>query len=164
MNYEGGYVRSAVSRTLKEIDAIYASMPPLSYKPPADRGKFLGRTGRRLREGGELRVVMLGDSIVNDTSRSQWHLLLERDYPRCKLTKFTSVRGSTGCWWYKDNNRVKLYVLDQKPDLVIVGGISHRDDVDAIREVVRQVQAGCDADILLMTGACGHVNPLDDNQ
>ena len=34
---------------------------------------------------------------------------------------------------------MKRYVLDLNPDLLIIGGISHRDDVDSIREVIRGV-------------------------
>ena len=162
--YEGGYVSAGSSRTLKQIDEIYASIPPLKYKPPKNRWKYLPRTMQRLRSGPELRIVMLGDSIVNDTARSQWHLLLARSYPRCKITRFTAVRGSTGCWWYKDNDRVKLYVLEQKPDLVIIGGISQRDDIEAIREVIRQIRAGSRAEVLLMSGAFGRFDPLNDKQ
>ncbi|NOX55798.1 MAG: SGNH/GDSL hydrolase family protein [Planctomycetes bacterium] len=157
--YEGGYVSSSVSRTLEQVDAIYATMPPLRYQPPKGRWKHLPRTMHLLREGPALRIVMLGDSIINDTSRSQWHLLLERAYPKCRITKITSVRGSTGCWWYKQGARVQLYVLGQRPDLVIIGGISQRDDIESIREVVRQIRAGSKAEILLMTGAFGRVDP-----
>jgi hypothetical protein len=37
--------------------------------------------------------------------------------------------------------------------VIIVGGISHRGDIDSIREVIRQIRVVSDADILLMTGA-----------
>jgi hypothetical protein len=149
---------------LAKIDAVYATIPPLKYQPAADRWKYLPNTMRRLQEGGTLRIVMLGDSIVNDTSHSQFEKLLERRYPKCKVVKVTSVRGSTGCWWYKEENRVKAWVLDHKPDLVLIGGISQRDDVDSIREVIRQIRAGCRAEILVMTGAFGSVDPRDDKQ
>jgi len=162
--YEGGYVSTGVSRTLKQIEELYASIPPLDYKPPKSRWKCLPRTMQRLRSGPELRIVMLGDSIVNDTARSQWHLLLDRSYPKCQITRFTSVRGSTGCWWYRNNDRVKLYVLDQKPDLVIIGGISQRGDIAAIREVIGQIRAGSQAEVLLLSGAFGRVDPLNDKQ
>jgi len=94
---------------------------------------------------------------VNDTSSSKYELLLGRRHPKCRIEKITSVRGSTGCWWYKEENRVKEYVVDHAPDLLMIGGISQRDDVDSIREVVRQVRAALEPDpeILLMTGAFG---------
>ena len=74
------------------------------------------------------------------------------------------MRGSTGCWWYKYPGRVQKYVLDHKPDLVIIGGISHRNDVESIREVIRQIQEASQPDILLMTGAFGSTDPGKDDQ
>ena len=98
---------------------------------------------------------MLGDSIIGDTSSSQFDLLLGRMYPKCKIEKITSVRGSTGCWWYKLDNHVEEYVLRHKPDLLMIGGISQRQDIDSIREVIRQVRAKQSPEILLMTPAFG---------
>lgn len=140
---------------LARIDAIYAGMEPLKYTPPATRWRHLDKTLQKLREGGTLRIVMLGDSIVNDTSSSQFELLLQRLYPKCKVAKVTSVRGSTGCWWYKDENRVDEWVLKHQPDLLMIGGISQREDIDAIRSVIQQVRAQRSLDILLMTPAFG---------
>jgi hypothetical protein len=117
-----------------------------------------------MNDGGTLRVVCLGDSIVNDTSRSGWDLLVERRHPTCRIEKITSVRGSTGCWWYKEPGRVKEFVLDHMPDLVVIGGISHRGDAASIREVIRQIRGTLEADILLMTGAFGQINPHKDEQ
>jgi hypothetical protein len=153
-------------RTLQQIDTIYESMPPVRSTPPPGRWKHMPRTRRRLERGGTLTVVMLGDSIVNDTSRSCWNLLLERVSPAVKIEKVTCVRGSTGCWWYKEPGRVKSYVLDHDPDLVIIGGISQRGDLDSIRDVLRQIHAGADPppDLLLMTGAFGRVDPRDETQ
>ncbi len=87
-------------RTLDQIERVYSQIPPVRYSPPSNRWKNLARTRDRLLEGGTLHVVMLGDSIVNDTSRSCWNLLLEKSFPACNVEKVTSVRGSTGCWWY----------------------------------------------------------------
>jgi hypothetical protein len=151
-------------RALDQIERIYSEIPPVRYGPASNRWKNLARTRDRLLKGNILRVVMLGDSIVNDTSRSCWNLLLERSFPAWKVEKVTSVRGSTGCWWYKEPGRVQEYVLDHEPDLVIIGGISQRGDIDSIRDVVGQIRDGSDADILLMTGAFGRVDPLDGSQ
>jgi hypothetical protein len=161
---DDGIIIRKNERTLEQIDKIYSQIPPVRYNPPANRWKNLPLTKKFLLEGGTFRVVMLGDSIVNDTSRSCWNLLVERRYPKCKIEKTTSVRGSTGCWWYKEPGRVKKFVLDQKPALVIIGGISNRDNIDSIRDVIRQIKAESDTDILLMTGAFGSVDPRDDKQ
>jgi len=161
---DDGIIIRKDQRTLEQIEKIYSEMPPVKYSPPSDRLHRLPQTRQRLTEGGTLRVVMLGDSIVNDTSRSCWNLLLQRDYPTCRIEKITSVRGSTGCWWYKEAGRVQKYVLDHKPELVIIGGISQRGDINSIREVIRQIRSSCEADILLMTGAFGQVDPCDESQ
>jgi hypothetical protein len=161
---DDGIIITKNQRTLEQIDKIYSQIPPVRYNPPDNRWKNLPLAKKFLSEGGTFRVVMLGDSIVNDTSRSCWNLLVERQYPKCKIEKITSVRGSTGCWWYKEPGRVKKFVLDQKPTLVLIGGISNRDDIDSIRDVIRQTKAESDTDILLMTGAFGNVDPRDDKQ
>jgi len=129
------------------------------YAPPVGRWENLPRTSKLLIDGGTLHAVMLGDSIVNDTSRSGWDYIVGRRHPRCTIEKVTSVRGSTGCWWYREPGRVQKFVLDHQPDLVLIGGISQRDDIDSIREVIRQIRASAQPDILLMTGAFGSVDP-----
>lgn len=159
------YVLTKPERTMEQVEEAYGQMPSVEYEPPVDRWERLPRTARILAAGDlELRVVMLGDSIVNDTSRSRWEDVLAQQYPGVKITKVACVRGSTGCWWYKEPGRVKRYVLDHKPDLLIIGGISQRDDVDSIRDVVRQVRKESECDVLLMTGAFGAVDPRDDKQ
>ncbi len=149
---------------LERIDFIYSDMAPLAWTPPPDRWRNLDRTIETLKRGGTLRVVMLGDSIVNDTSRSAWEKLVERLYPGARIEKVTSVRGGTGCWYYKDPVQLEEYVLKHKPDLLMIGGISHRDDIESVREVVRGVRANLDSDpeILLMTPCFGHKDPRVD--
>ena len=132
---------------------LAAQCPVVQFEPAADRWQFLPRTMQRLATGGPLRVVMLGDSICNDTSNSLYETLLARIYPKAKLEIVTSVRGGTGCWYYKDEGRVKPYVLDYKPDLVMIAGISHGFDVEAIRSVIRQIRQGSNCEILVMSGA-----------
>jgi len=140
---------------LERLDAIYAAMDPLRYTPPAGRCQRIPRTIARLREGGNLKIVLLGDSIMGQTTGSGFALLLERLYPKVKIEKIASVRGSTGCWWYKEEDRVEDYVLKHRPDLLMIGGISQRNDVDSIRDVIHQVRAKQQPEILLMTPAFG---------
>ena len=129
--------------TKEQMKKAAAEIPPVKIETPSERWDRLPRTAGILGAGrGELRIVMLGDSIVNDTSQSRWDERLQDKYPSCKITKAAVVRGGTGCWWYKEPGRVKRYVLDLKPDLLIIGGISHRDDTESIRDVVRQVAQG----------------------
>jgi len=144
--------------TLERIDAIYADMDPIRYTPPADRFAHIPRTRAKLREGGELRLVLLGDSIMGNTSASSFELLLMRDYPKCRIVKIASLRSSTGCKYYREENRVQEYVLKHDPDLLVIGGISNGGDAEAVRAVVQQVRAQKpDTEVLLLTPVFGAV-------
>ncbi len=152
-------------RSWEQVQAASAEIPPVTYQPPADRWDRLPITRKHLAdEGGPLRIVMLGDSIVNDTWRSRWVDRVSRQCPKCQIQLTNVVRGSTGCWWYKDNGRVARYVLPHKPELLIIGGISQREDIDAIRDVIRQVRAAGPCDVLLMTGPFGDLDPRDNTK
>jgi hypothetical protein len=142
--------RKAVARW---SDENYAPLPPVAFTPPPEHGKLIPKTIARLWSGSRLRIVMLGDSIVNDTGNSPYEILIERLHPKARIEVVTSVRGGTGCPYYKDENRIKPYVLDYQPDFVIIGGISHGCDAEAVRSVVRQIRAACGVEILVMTGA-----------
>ncbi|MBI5685425.1 MAG: SGNH/GDSL hydrolase family protein [Verrucomicrobia bacterium] len=142
--------------TLERIDAIYAAMDPIKYQPPAGRFTNIPKTMSKLRDGGELRMVLLGDSIMGNTSGSSFELLLMRDHPKCKIVKIASLRSSTGCTYYRDENRVQDYVLKHNPDLLVIGGISNRGDAEAVRSVIQQVRAKKpDTEVLLLTPVFG---------
>jgi hypothetical protein len=132
---------------------LAAQCPVVRFEPPTDRWRHIPKSMAKLAAGERLRIVMLGDSICNDTSNSLYETLLAERYPGAQIEVVTSVRGGTGCRFYKDENRVQSYVLDYAPDLVIIAGISHDFDVDAIRSVVRQIRAGSDCEILVLSGA-----------
>ena len=132
--------------------SIYQELPALKYVPPQSRFRYIPKTMRKLRTGGTLRIVMLGDSIINDTGNSPFDVLLLRYYPTAKIEVITSVRGGTGTAYYRDENRVKSYVVELKPDLVIIGGISGTKPEDN-EDCIQQIRAlGCRAEIMLMTG------------
>jgi len=101
-------------------------------------------------------MVLLGDSIMGNTSGSSFELLLMRDYPKCKVVKIASLRSSTGCKYYREENRVQDYVLKHTPDLLVIGGISNGGDAEAVRSVIRQVRAKKpDTEVLLLTPVFG---------
>jgi hypothetical protein len=83
---------------------------------------------------------------------------LQQAYPNCKISCVAIVRGSTGCWYYKEGNNIEQYVLPHSPDLLIIGGISQKDDIDSIREVIKQVHSARKCDVLLMTKSYGEVS------
>jgi len=136
-------------------DRVYASIPPVTYTPPEDRWRHIPKAIAKLRAGGTLTVVMLGDSIACDTGTSAWDTLVERRYPGSRVHTITSTRPSTGCRFYMQPGKVKRYVLDYKPDLVIIGGIGGGGG-GAVRSVVHQIRAASDAEILVTTGAFGY--------
>ena len=140
------------------IDALYARMKPIQYNFPADRWKHLPETMEKLRNGESLRMVLLGDSIMGNTGASQFELLLERAYPKCRVERIMSTRGSTGCAYYKDENRVQSFVLDKNPDLLMIGGISNGTNIEDVRSVIHQVRAKQNPEILLITPVFGSAN------
>ena len=143
---------------LERIDAVYAAMDPIAYRPPANRFANIPKTMAKLRDGGELRMVLLGDSIMGNTSGSSFELLLMRDYPKCKIIKIASLRSSTGCKYYREENRVQDYVLKHNPELLVIGGISNGGDAEAVRSVIRQTRAQKpDTEVLLLTPVFGAI-------
>jgi hypothetical protein len=143
----------AASDVAAWADEVAAANPLLRYEAPATRCQRLPKTIRTLRQGGKLRIVMLGDSICNDTSNSLYETLLMRACPQANIDVVTSVRSGTGCQFYKDAPHVQEYVLRFSPDLVIIAGISHGYDAEAIRSVIRQIKKASPCEILVLTGA-----------
>ena len=143
-------------KPIELADTLFMRLEPLAYTSPKDRWRLIPKTMKRLREGGKVKMVMLGDSIINNIQSSQFNLLVERAYPGSKIEKIVSVRGSTGCWYYQDPEQLKAYVLKHEPDLLVIGGISQRGDVDAIRSVIRQTRAALpEVEVIVMTDIFG---------
>ena len=151
---DGTIVIREPRQTIEKINEIADQIPPVTYSPPADRWQHLERTRELLQNGPELRIVNLGDSIMNDTSSSGWVQLLDQAYPDCDVKMTTVVRGSTGCDWYQHEGRVAKYVLPWNPDLVVIGGISNKAQ-GGIRNVIQQIRSGTDAEILVLSGSFG---------
>jgi len=157
---EGWSISENPVRSLEQIRAIQAVMPPGKMEPAKPDWAHLPSTQKILTEGGKLHILGVGDSIVADTMRSGWVALLREAYPKAQITAHLSIRGSTGCWFYKDEDRVAKHLAPLKPDLIFIGGISQRGDIDAIRTVIRQFRAKLpEVEILLATGAYGTADP-----
>jgi TolB protein len=156
---DGLFVIPEPRRTAEQLQAIVAQMPGGIFWAPPHRWQNLAATRQKLADGGACHLVMLGDSIVNDMARSAWLIPLRAKYPKSDLKMTTVVRGGTGCWWYREAGRIGKYIAPLKPDLVILGGISQRGDFAAIGEVIRQVRQATAADVLLVSGAFGELDP-----
>ncbi len=156
---EGYYLFSTPERSLTQIDKIQQEMPTGEFTPPPADWKFLQRTRRILNEGGDLHLVAIGDSIVNDTMRSGWVAKLSQAFPKAKIHATVYVRGGGGCQHYKEHDRIGKNVIPLKPDLVFIGGISQQD-IESIREVIHQLRTALpDVEILLATGSFGTADP-----
>jgi alpha-L-fucosidase len=155
------YIFSSPCRSLAQIAQSQAAMPKGHFTPPAPDWRPLRRTRQILTEGGELRLLALGDSIVNDTMRSGWVARLAQAYPKARIQATVYVRGGGGCQHFKELDRIATNVIPRWPNLVFIGGISQRD-IESIREVVHQLRAGLpEVEILLATGAFGTADPRD---
>ena len=145
----------SVAETATWCDELYSTLPPLGYTPSVERLKLLPKTIEAMQTGKPYRIVMLGDSIINDTFNSNFQALLKREYPDSDLEFICSVRGSTGCWHYQESEQFEKYVTELKPDLLIIGGISQNGDTDAIRKVIEMTKKQIDCEILLLSGPLG---------
>ena len=158
---EGYYIFSSPERSLAQIEKIRAEMPKGEFSRPKPDWTHLLRTRRILIEGGELRLLAMGDSIVNDTMRSGWVAKLREAYPKANIRATVYVRGGGGCHHYKEEERIARNVVPRKPDLVFIGGISQRG-IEDIRDVIRQLHAAVpEVEILLATGTFGTTDPRD---
>ncbi len=134
-------------------DELYAELPPLKFQPPAGALKLAPKTAEALKSGKPWRVVMLGDSIVNDTYTSVFQALFKREFPGANFDFIISVRGSTGCWFYREEANFLEYVAKYQPDLVMIGGISNKyqpEDIEAIGKVI-EMSRGLGAEVILMS-------------
>ena len=108
-------------------DKVWAEVPRGEFALGRGASSVAGRMPRLMAalEGRrKARVLLLGDSIVQDTFHSQFHALLRRSFPDSKAEWLVSVRGGTGCWYYKDPEAFAAYVTRHSPDVVLIGGIS----------------------------------------
>ena len=154
------FLFSSPCRSLELIEKIQTEMPTGEFTPPPTDWKYLARTRQVLTEGGDLHVLGLGDSIVNDTFRSAWLAKLAAAYPKANIRGTVYVRGGGGCRHYRFEDRIQKYLVPLKPDLVFIGGISQGKDYEAIRDVIAQIRDALpEVEILLATGAFGTTDP-----
>jgi hypothetical protein len=134
------------------MQRLQRALPPFAFTPPAERWARLPRTAASRAARAPLSVVMLGDSIVNDTANALFEagLAVDLGWP---WQVVSSVRGSTGCPYYQEPAHFANHVARFRPDLLIIGGISHGGDLAALRSVLHQAAlAGCPEVLLLTPG------------
>lgn len=163
---------------LEWADNLYTSeMVPLTWIPGERVASMCPLSRNILKDGGNIRFVMLGDSIMNDMGNSAADVLIERAFPGSSVQIITAVGGGTGAGaWLRDSETswpahdldLKAAAVETRPDLVMIGGISNgpqwRQDIQGL--VGRLRTAARDAstrepEILLSTGAFGRVPDPD---
>jgi hypothetical protein len=121
-------------------DTYYDTLPAkLAYVPKSDRWLHLPLTMNRLRTGQRLCIVMLGDSVEQDTANAPFDAWLQRLYPGANIEVISSTRGGTGLGYYVTN--MLQYVFAYQPNLLCIGGIDNPDDMSVYQSVVNQVRA-----------------------
>jgi lysophospholipase L1-like esterase len=159
---EDYFLFATPERSLEQIAAIRKEMPEGSFTPPKSDWTDLQKTRRILTEGGDLRLLAMGDSIVNDTMRSGWVASLQEAYPEANIRATVYVRGGGGCQHYREEGRVERYVVPRQPDCVFIGGISQRS-IEDIQVVIGQLHAGLpEVEILLGTGTFNSTDLRDE--
>ncbi len=155
----GYYLFGTPERSLEQIAKIQAEMPAGKFSVPPQDWRHLRRTRRTLTEGGDLHLMAIGDSIVNDTMRSGWVACLQDAYPEVNIRATVYVRGGGGCQHYKEEDRIAKHVMPRRPDVVLIGGISQKD-IESIRTVIGQLREALpEVEIVLATGTFGRADP-----
>ncbi len=156
------FLFASPARSLAQINTIQAEMPPGQFTPPSPDWKYLKKTRDKLKKGGDLHILGLGDSIINDIMRSGWIAKLREKYPKANIKATVYVRGGGGNRHYRQDGRIQKYLLPLKPDLVFIGGISQQQDFEGMKDVIDQIRAELpETEFLLATGAFGTVDPRD---
>lgn len=133
---------STAADAAKSCDSFYEKMPKLDkFFPPMKASEMLPKTSAALKNGTPFRVIMLGDSIINDTYNSNFQSLVAKAYPNNKFEYVASVYGCGGGNLYHDREKFKEFVTDLKPDLLIIGGVSNCFNAPAAQSVTNLEQA-----------------------
>lgn len=173
-----GLRRADRAEVARWYDRLYAAMPPIAYRPSPDRFARLRRVHARLRRGQDVKIVLVGDSIMNDTGNGGLDVMLERAWgydlsegearPRVRLV--TAVGSGAGMHHWSDDTsggargrdlNLAQGVLARKPDLVILGGISTWGPSRVWMELIDKVRLGVEGrygywpDVMVMTGPFG---------
>ena len=117
--------RADVDEVVAWCENYYSTLPYLDYAVDKDSWAKAPNAKTALKVAKEYTVVLLGDSIMNDSYCGMFTALAQKAFPDTKIRFVISVRGSTGCWYYHEKDHFGEYVAKYKPDLVIIGGISN---------------------------------------
>lgn len=144
----------------------YAGTTSGTWPVQPKQTSFLPRSVAKLRTSAAFKIVAYGDSITagGEATRpdliywNRWAADLQNRHP---MAGITAVNGATGGdSTVQGLRRLQEKVVDQKPDLVLVGfGMNdhNKGGVDIprfeanLRELVSRIRSGTDAEILLLS-------------
>ncbi len=127
---------------------------------------LLPKSAAKLKAGGEFKLVAFGDSITagGDATRpelifwNQWATELGKKYPQARLT---AVNGATGGdTTVQGLQRLQAKVLDQRPDLVLIGfgmndhnrgGVPIPQFEANLKEMISRIRAANGAEVVLFS-------------
>lgn len=144
-------------------DELYGTLPPVRSEPAPDRHRLIPRTLSRLRAGETVRVVMLGDSISQDTCNSFFDIFVEPLYPGADLRLVPSIDGGKGCWYYINDVMFQRYVVAQEPELLMVGTHSEHHGVEPLKQLLRRVRDTLDCEAMVVSGPLGDDHRFAEN-
>jgi len=137
------FTTATAAEAAKWCDDLYKTMPPLKFTAPPDSMALLPKTVAAMKNGTPWRVVMLGNSLMDDSVNSLFMALVQRDFPASRFNVVGSVRGQTGCGFYRIPEQFQKYVVAHKPELLMILDSTGGEDLEAVVKMTRE-QVGCE--------------------
>jgi len=146
--------------------ADYRLKTGVRWPVQAAQAERLRATQRKLAAGEPVTVVAFGDSITNGGEASlpelifwrRWVADLEAKYPRAKINAINGATG--GDTTTRGLQRLQAKVIDEKPDLVLIGfgmndhnrrGVPLPELERQLREMIAKIRAATAAEIVLFS-------------
>jgi lysophospholipase L1-like esterase len=144
----------------------YAFAPTTPWPVQAPQTQFLRATKAKLDAGQSVRIVAFGDSITagGDATRPElifwqrWAADLQKKYPRARVTALNGATGGDST--VQGLRRLQAKVLDQKPDLVLIGfgmndhnrsGVPVPQFETNLKQMITRIRDETAADIILFS-------------
>jgi acyl-CoA thioesterase I len=146
--------------------ADYSFAPPRAWPRQAPQASFLKSTQTKLAKGSSVKIVAFGDSITagGDVSKPElifwrrWVDDLQRKYPAARIS---AVNGATGGdSTIQGKERLQAKVLEEKPDLVLIGfGMNDHNVMGVpievfemnLQEMIRRIRSRTGAEVVLFS-------------
>jgi len=146
------------------VDYPYVATNP--WPVQRSQAALLPKAVARLAAGGEFRIVAFGDSITagGDATRpdrifwNRWAAELQARHPRARVTAINGATGGDST--VQGLQRLQAKVLDQKPDLVLIGfgmndhnrgGVPIPEFEANLLEMIARIRATTGAEVVLFS-------------